>query len=167
MCRWPAWQPCERGGSAWPMLEPTRFQLRSIFRSQISSEDPFCDFFNRFVFLRKGPRGERGPRGPTGKAGPKVHRAFHSHFLAYFYFVQVHYLPFCLIRATQGTTAHQDLRERGYVPLCCQRGTFWFRNIRIFFCRRELIIDQESCVCFRVCQALRDQLVSPDQRALL
>uniref|UniRef100_A0A671X803 Collagen type V alpha 1 chain n=1 Tax=Sparus aurata TaxID=8175 RepID=A0A671X803_SPAAU len=33
--------------------------------------DPFCDFFNRFVFLRKGPRGERGPRGPTGKAGPK------------------------------------------------------------------------------------------------
>lgn len=43
------------------MLEPTRFQLRSIFRSQISSEDPFCDFLTALSFSERA-LGEREDR---------------------------------------------------------------------------------------------------------
>lgn len=41
--------------------EPTRFQLRSIFRSQISSEDPFCDFLTALSFSERA-LGEREDR---------------------------------------------------------------------------------------------------------
>lgn len=112
-------------------------------------------FLITISFILKGPRGERGPRGTTGKTGPKVRKIFDFQFLLY---KCSFYSLFCLFRVTQEMTAHQDHQERGYVPL---RSSLFISLPKGEIC----LLTRNHSFVFRVCQALRDQQVSQDQKA--